>query len=60
MECICVFMILIFGLVLLGIGILLVVKCVNFLVMVLVMLFGVLIGEICLLEKGVNIVVVKV
>lgn len=44
----------IFGLASLGIGILLVVKCANLPAMVLATLLGALIGEICLLEKGVN------
>lgn len=46
----------IFGLASLGIGILLVVKCANLPAMVLATLLGALIGEICLLEKGVNTV----
>ena len=49
----------IFGLASLGIGILLVVKCANLPAMVLATLLGALIGEICLLEKGVNTVVAK-
>ena len=44
----------IFGLASLGIGILLVVKCANLPAMVLATLLGALIGEICLLEKGVK------
>ena len=44
----------IFGLASLGIGILLVVKCANLPAMVLATLLGALIGEICLLEKGVG------
>jgi Uncharacterized membrane protein, possible Na+ channel or pump len=44
----------IFGLTSLGIGILLVVKCENLPVMVLATLLGTLIGEFCLLEKGIN------
>lgn len=44
----------IFGLASLGIGILLVVKCANLPAMVLATLLGALIGEMCLLEKGVN------
>ena len=44
----------IFGLASLGIGILLVVKCENLPVMVLATLVGTLIGEFCLLEKGIN------
>ncbi|CCK15934.1 Putative inner membrane protein YqgA [Cronobacter universalis NCTC 9529] len=43
----------IFGLASLGIGILLVVKCVNLPVMVLSMLLGALIGELCYIEKGI-------
>ncbi|MDU5319047.1 MAG: DUF554 domain-containing protein [Escherichia coli] len=49
----------IFGLASLGIGILLVVKCANLPAMVLATLLGALIGEICLLEKGVNTAVAK-
>ncbi|HCY2352212.1 TPA: DUF554 domain-containing protein [Escherichia coli] len=49
----------IFGLASLGIGILLVVKCANLPAMVLATLLGALIGEICLLEKGVNTAVTK-
>src|SRR5699024_11828386 len=49
----------IFGLASLEIGILLVVKCANLPAMVLATLLGALIGEICLLEKGVNTVVAK-
>lgn len=49
----------IFGLASLGIGILLVVKCANLPAMVLTTLLGALIGEICLLEKGVNTAVTK-
>lgn len=52
-------MIFIFGLVLLGIGILLVIKCVNLLVMVLLILVGMLFGEICNMEKGINMLVSK-
>lgn len=48
-----------FGLASLGIGILLVVKCANLPAMVLATLLGALIGEICLLEKGVNTAVAK-
>ena len=44
----------IFGLASLGIGILLVIKCANLPVMVLATLVGTLIGEFCLLEKGIN------
>ncbi len=44
----------IFGLCSLGIGILLVMKCANLPVMVLATLVGALIGEFCLLEKGIN------
>ncbi|MEO3992310.1 DUF554 domain-containing protein [Pseudocitrobacter cyperus] len=44
----------IFGLASLGIGILLVVKCVNLPVMVLATILGTLLGECCLLEKGIN------
>ncbi|WP_415271226.1 DUF554 family protein [Escherichia fergusonii] len=44
----------IFGLASLGIGILLVVKCVNLPAMVLATLIGALIGEFCYLEKGIN------
>ncbi|ELY2495587.1 DUF554 domain-containing protein [Cronobacter muytjensii] len=43
----------IFGLASLGIGILLVMKCVNLPVMVLSTLLGALIGELCYLEKGI-------
>lgn len=49
----------IFGLASLGIGILLVVKCANLPAMVLATLLGALIGEMCLLEKGVNTAVTK-
>ncbi|HBH5252807.1 TPA: DUF554 domain-containing protein [Escherichia coli] len=49
----------IFGLASLGIGILLVVKCANLPAMVLATLLGALIGEICLLEKGVNTAVTE-
>ncbi|BBQ82247.1 MULTISPECIES: DUF554 domain-containing protein [Enterobacteriaceae] len=44
----------IFGLASLGIGLLLVIKCVNMPVMVLATLIGALIGEFCHLEKGIN------
>ncbi len=44
----------IFGLCSLGIGILLVVKCVNLPVMVLATLLGTLIGEICYVERGIG------
>ncbi|MDK1195808.1 DUF554 domain-containing protein [Cronobacter dublinensis] len=44
----------IFGLASLGIGILLVMKCVNLPVMVLSTLLGTLIGELCYLEKGIG------
>lgn len=44
----------IFGLASLGIGILLVIKCANLPVMVLATLLGALIGELCLLERGIN------
>ncbi|SFR09357.1 MULTISPECIES: DUF554 domain-containing protein [unclassified Enterobacter] len=44
----------IFGLCSLGIGILLVVKCVNLPVMVLATLLGTLIGEICYVERGIS------
>lgn len=49
----------IFGLASLGIGILLVVKCVNLPAMVLATLIGALIGEFCYLEKGINGAVAK-
>lgn len=49
----------IFGLCSLGIGILLVIKCVNLPVMVLATLIGALIGEFCHLEKGINAAVAK-
>ena len=49
----------IFGLCSLGIGILLVIKCVNLPVMVLATLIGALIGEFCHLEKGINSAVAK-
>ena len=58
-ERIRVFMISIFGLASLGIGILLVVKCANLPVMVLATLVGALIGEFCYLEKGINTAVAK-
>lgn len=45
---------------LLGIGILLVMKCANLPVMVLATLVGALIGEFCLLEKGINGAVAKI
>ncbi|MBA6284253.1 DUF554 domain-containing protein, partial [Salmonella enterica subsp. enterica serovar Irumu] len=44
----------------LGIGILLVMKCANLPVMVLATLVGALIGEFCLLEKGINGAVAKI
>jgi uncharacterized membrane protein YqgA involved in biofilm formation len=44
----------IFGLASLGIGILLVVKCVNLPVMVLATLLGTLIGELCYVERGIG------
>ncbi|WP_342323605.1 DUF554 domain-containing protein [Kosakonia sp. BYX6] len=44
----------IFGLASLGIGILLVVKCVNLPVMVLATLVGTLIGELCYVERGIS------
>ncbi|EBE6737869.1 DUF554 domain-containing protein [Salmonella enterica] len=50
----------IFGLCSLGIGILLVMKCANLPVMVLATLVGALIGEFCLLEKGINGAVAKI
>ncbi|ECW1182906.1 DUF554 domain-containing protein [Salmonella enterica] len=50
----------IFGLYSLGIGILLVMKCANLPVMVLATLVGALIGEFCLLEKGINGAVAKI
>ncbi|MEX8701199.1 DUF554 domain-containing protein, partial [Salmonella enterica] len=43
-----------------GIGILLVMKCANLPVMVLATLVGALIGEFCLLEKGINGAVAKI
>lgn len=49
----------IFGLASLGIGILLVVKCVNLPVMVLSTLVGTLLGEACNMEKGTNTLVSK-
>lgn len=49
----------IFGLASLGIGILLIIKCVNLPVMVLATLIGALIGEFCHLEKGINAAVAK-
>ncbi|HFZ8995610.1 TPA: DUF554 domain-containing protein [Citrobacter freundii] len=49
----------IFGLCSLGIGILLVMKCANLPVMVLATLVGALIGEFCLLEKGINGAIAK-
>ncbi|ELD9767642.1 DUF554 domain-containing protein [Salmonella enterica] len=48
------------GLCSLGIGILLVMKCANLPVMVLATLVGALIGEFCLLEKGINGAVAKI
>ncbi|EBY3143863.1 DUF554 domain-containing protein [Salmonella enterica subsp. enterica serovar Morehead] len=59
-ERICVSMTSIFGLCSLGIGILLVMKCANLPVMVLATLVGALIGEFCLLEKGINGAVAKI
>ncbi|EAA8168950.1 DUF554 domain-containing protein [Salmonella enterica] len=50
----------IFSLCSLGIGILLVMKCANLPVMVLATLVGALIGEFCLLEKGINGAVAKI
>lgn len=50
----------IFGLCSLGIGILLVMKCANLPAMVLATLVGALIGEFCLLEKGINGAVAKI
>lgn len=50
----------ILGLCSLGIGILLVMKCANLPVMVLATLVGALIGEFCLLEKGINGAVAKI
>ncbi|SUG50973.1 Putative inner membrane protein YqgA [Salmonella enterica subsp. arizonae] len=50
----------IFGLCSLGIGTLLVMKCANLPVMVLATLVGALIGEFCLLEKGINGAVAKI
>lgn len=47
----------IFGLASLGIGILLVIKCANLPVMVLSTLVGTLLGEICNMEKGINMLV---
>lgn len=44
----------IFGLASLGIGILLVIKCVNLPVMVLAALVGTLIGELCYVERGIS------
>ncbi|SCC54967.1 DUF554 domain-containing protein [Kosakonia oryziphila] len=44
----------IFGLASLGIGILLVIKCVNLPVMVLATLVGTLIGELCYVERGIS------
>lgn len=44
----------IFGLASLGIGVLLIVKCVNLPVMVLATLLGTIIGELCYLERGIN------
>ncbi|WP_312948351.1 DUF554 domain-containing protein [Superficieibacter sp.] len=44
----------VFGLCSLGIGILLVIKCVNLPVMVLATLLGTLIGELCFVEKGIS------
>ncbi|WP_077778102.1 DUF554 family protein, partial [Escherichia coli] len=58
-ERICVSMTPFFGLPSLGIVFLPVLKCANFLALVLVSLLRPLIGEICLLEKGVNTEVAK-
>ncbi len=44
----------IFGLASLGIGVLLVIKCVNLPVMVLATLVGTLIGELCYVERGIS------
>lgn len=44
----------IFGLASLGIGILLIIKCVNLPVMVLATLLGTLIGELCYVERGIS------
>ncbi|XTZ39076.1 DUF554 domain-containing protein [Salmonella enterica] len=44
----------IFGLASLGIGVLLIIKCVNLPVMVLATLVGTLIGELCYVERGIS------